>query len=165
MNSTLVIMGVSGSGKTTIGKLLAERFSLRFFDGDDYHSKNNVQKMSRGEPLTDEDREDWLASLAELIQSEPPIVLACSALKTEYREYLSESDIGLRFVFLDVPFEVAKNRLASRDGHFMPVSLLDSQFETLQRPQDAIHIQAEEPVLVIVDQVEKALSRLAHENK
>ena len=101
-------MGVSGSGKTTIGKLLAERFSLRFFDGDDYHSKNNVQKMSRGEPLTDEDREDWLASLAELIQSERPIVLACSALKTEYREYLSESDIGLRFVFLDVPFEVAK---------------------------------------------------------
>ena len=95
-------MGVSGSGKTTIGKLLAERFSLRFFDGDDYHSKNNVQKMSRGEPLTDEDREDWLASLAELIQSERPIVLACSALKTEYREYLSESDIGLRFVFLDL---------------------------------------------------------------
>ena len=158
-------MGVSGSGKTTIGKLLAERFSLRFFDGDDYHSKNNVQKMSRGEPLTDEDREDWLASLAELIQSERPIVLACSALKTEYREYLSKSDIGLRFVFLDVPFEVAENRLASREGHFMPVSLLDSQFETLQRPQNAIHIQAEEPVLVIVDQVEKALSRLAHENK
>ena len=121
--------------------------------------------MSRGEPLTDEDRVDWLVSLAELIKAERPIVLACSALKTEYREYLSESDIGLRFVFLDVPFEVAENRLASREGHFMPVSLLDSQFETLQRPQNAIHILAEEPVLVIVDQVEKALSRLAHENK
>ena len=71
----------------------------------------------------------------------------------------------MRFVFLDVPFEVAETRLASREGHFMPVSLLDSQFETLQRPQNAIHILAEEPVLVIVDQVEKALSRLAHENK
>ena len=91
MNSTLVIMGVSGSGKTTIGKLLAARFSVRFFDGDDYHSENNVQKMSRGEPLTDEDREDWLASLAELIQSQQPIVLACSALKKKLclHEYLS----------------------------------------------------------------------------
>ena len=158
-------MGVSGSGKTTIGKLLSERFSLRFFDGDDYHSKNNVQKMSRGEPLTDEDREDWLASLANLIQSQRPIVLACSALKKEYREYLLQSDIDLRFIFLDVPFAVAENRLASREGHFMPVSLLDSQFETLQRPQNAIHIQAEEPVLVIVDQVKRALSRIAHENK
>ena len=103
--------------------------------------------------------------MAGLIQLERPIVLACSALKKEYREYLSQSDIDLRFVFLDVPFEVAENRLASREGHFMPVSLLDSQFETLQRPQNAIHIQAEKPVLVIVDQVEKALSRLAHENK
>ena len=158
MNSTLVIMGVSGSGKTTIGKLLAERFSLRFFDGDDYHSENNVQKMSRGEPLTDEDREDWLASLAGLIQLERPIVLACSALKKEYREYLSQSDIDLRFVFLDVPFEVAENRLASREGHFMPVSLLDSQFETLQRPRNAINMQAEKSASAIVDELENFLS-------
>ena len=74
-------MGVSGSGKSTIGKLLAERLSLRFFDGDDFHSEKNVQKMSLGQPLTDHDREDWLASLAELIFAEKPIVLACSALK------------------------------------------------------------------------------------
>ena len=158
MNSTLVIMGVSGSGKSTIGKLLAERLSLRFFDGDDFHSENNVQKMSLGQPLTDDDREDWLASLAELILAEKPIVLACSALKKEYREYLSRSDISLRFIFLDIPYEVARKRLASREGHFMPVSLLDSQFETLQRPRNAINMQAEKSASVIVDELEHFLS-------
>ena len=103
VNSTLVIMGVSGSGKTTIGKLLAERFSLRFFDGDDYHSKNNVQKMSRGEPLTDEDREDWLASLAELIQSQRPIVLACSALKNGVSRVLIGIGYWLEICFFGRP--------------------------------------------------------------
>ena len=158
MNSTLVIMGVSGSGKSTIGKLLAERLSLRFFDGDDFHSEKNVQKMSLGQPLTDHDREDWLASLAELIFAEKPIVLACSALKKEYREYLSRSDISLRFIFLDIPYEVARKRLASREGHFMPVSLLDSQFETLQRPRNAINMQAEKSASAIVDELENFLS-------
>ena len=165
MNSTLVIMGVSGSGKSTIGKLLAERLSLPFFDGDDFHSEKNVQKMSLGQPLTDDDREDWLASLAELILAEKPIVLACSALKKEYREHLSQSDISLRFIFLDIPYEVARKRLASREGHFMPVSLLDSQFETLQRPQSAINIQAEKSASAIVRELENFLSLLAPENK
>ncbi len=151
-------MGVAGSGKTTIGQQLAEYFEIRFFDGDDFHSPRNVQKMSSGQSLTDEDRTDWLSSLADLIKAEGPIVLACSALKKSYRKTLAESESTLRFVFLDISPEVARARLESRDSHFMPASLIESQFETLEQPQEAIRINAENSVVRVLEELQSLLN-------
>ena len=155
---SIVVMGVAGSGKTTVGKVVATHLGLDFYDGDDFHPVRNVQKMSSGHSLTDEDRADWLSALAELIKSKGPIVLACSALKTRYRERLAQSDNRLRFVFLDVSPEVARSRLESRDSHFMPASLIDSQFEILERPQDAIEIDAENGLVLVLDELKLLLS-------
>jgi len=158
VTSSIVVMGVAGCGKTTIGQQLAQHLEIRFFDGDDFHSVRNVQKMSSGQSLTDEDRADWLSSLADLIRCEGPIVLACSALKKSYRTLLAESESALRFVFLDVSPEIARTRLESRDSHFMPASLIESQFEALERPQDAIEIDAENSVVRILDELKLFLN-------
>jgi len=155
VSSSIVVMGVAGSGKTTIGQLLAQHLGINFFDGDDFHSSGNVQKMSSGQPLTDEDRVDWLSSLSDLIEGEGPIVLACSALKESYRKLLADSETDLRFVFLDITPEVASARLKSRDSHFMPVSLIESQFQALERPKDAIKINAENSVDRILDELKR----------
>lgn len=130
-----MIMGVSGSGKSTVGELLASQTGWPFHDGDDYHPPANVRKMSDGIPLNDEDREGWLRSLADLIeQSDSPLVIACSALKESYRELLKEA----QFVFLDGPPGLVEERLRNRGGHFMPAALLESQFATLERPDDVL---------------------------
>tara|TARA_E500000331_G_C17003517_1_gene603132 strand:- start:108 stop:587 length:480 start_codon:yes stop_codon:yes gene_type:complete len=155
---SIVVMGVAGSGKTTVGKSVATHLGLDFYDGDDFHPARNVQKMSSGYSLTDEDRADWLSALAELIKGKGPIVLACSALKARYRERLAQSDNRLRFVFLDVSPEIARSRLKSRDSHFMPASLIDSQFEILERPQDAIEIDAENGLVQVLDELKLLLS-------
>jgi carbohydrate kinase (thermoresistant glucokinase family) len=151
-------MGVAGSGKTTIGQLLGQHLGIKFFDGDDFHTSGNVQKMSSGQPLTDEDRVDWLSSLSDLIEGEGPIVLACSALKKSYRKLLADSETDLRFVFLDITPEVASARLKSRDSHFMPVSLIESQFQALERPKGAITINAENSVDRILDELKRLLN-------
>lgn len=130
-----MIMGVSGSGKSTVGELLASQTGWPFYDGDDYHPPANVRKMSDGIPLNDEDRECWLRSLADLIEeSNSPMVIACSALKESYRELLKEA----QFVFLDGTPELVEERLRNRGGHFMPAALLESQFATLERPDDVL---------------------------
>ena len=131
----LVIMGVSGSGKSTIGRLLAEKTDKVFLDGDDFHPPENIRKMESGEPLNDEDRRGWLERLAQVIEvSESPPVVACSALKASYREALS----GSEFVFLDGSPELLAERMGQRSDHFMPATLLASQLETLERPMDAL---------------------------
>ena len=131
-------MGVSGSGKSLIGAGLARALGVDFVEGDEYHSTENVERMSRGIPLTDEDRARWLRSLAALIREAKEagsgLVISCSALKRSYRDILRADASGLRFVFLRGQREVIAQRLAGRRGHFMPPSLLESQFTTLEEP-------------------------------
>lgn len=141
-----VIMGVSGSGKTTVGKKLAEKLEMPFFDADDYHPTSNVRKMKSGQPLTDEDRKPWLDGLHDHISewnSGVGAVLACSALKKSYRDILMGSSNNIRFVYLKGKKEIIQNRMENRKHHYMPPSLLESQFETLEEPENAITVSIE----------------------
>jgi len=153
----VVVMGVSGSGKTTIGKSLAERMGWMFADADDYFSPEAKQKMAAGHPLTDEDRLPWLQTLNALLRKWDTegtnIVLACSALKAKYHEIL-EAGIPLthiQFIFLDGPKELIAKRLALRKHEYMNPMLLDSQLATLERPTDAFRIVNDRPPAEIVD--------------
>lgn len=134
----IVIMGVSGSGKTTVGQRLAEQLGGRYEEGDSYHPPANVEKMRRGVPLTDDDRWPWLRRLSDLIGdwlAEPaPVVLACSALKRAYRDLLTDGRSEVRIVYLRGSAAAIQGRLTSRTGHFMPARLLNTQFEALEEP-------------------------------
>lgn len=144
MRDVIVIMGVSGSGKTTVGAALAAATGGAFFDGDDFHSEGNVRKMRSGTPLTDEDRQEWLESLRDLIARRAlergPTFVACSALKESHRAVLRSRHPGLRFVHLHGPQEMIRSRIDARRGHYMPAVLLASQFAALEPPVDAIAI-------------------------
>lgn len=134
--TAVVVMGVSGSGKTTVAHLLARRLGWEFAEGDDHHPRANVEKMRAGVPLDDADREPWLRALARWIgeqeQAGTSCVLTCSALKRRYRDLLREGNDAVWFVHVDVPETVLAERLAQRTGHYMPASLLDSQLATLE---------------------------------
>ena len=139
MNSGLyVVMGVSGSGKSLIGATFARALGIAFVEGDEYHPVENVDRMSRGIPLTDDDRAGWLRSLAMRIREAKEagrgLVMTCSALKRSYRDVLRAAAPELQFVFLRGPRALIAERLASRRGHFMPPSLLESQFAALEEP-------------------------------
>jgi gluconokinase len=137
-------MGVSGSGKTTVGQRLAAALGWRFRDADELHPPENIAKMAAGVALTDEDRWPWLARLRELLQgaleSGEDVVLACSALRRVYRERLSVDAARERWVYLRAPRELLAQRLAARRGHFMPPTLLDSQLATLEAADDALRV-------------------------
>ncbi|MCH6257359.1 gluconokinase [Puniceicoccaceae bacterium K14] len=139
-----VVMGVCGCGKSTIGKILAERIGNPFFDGDDFHTAENIEKMSRGHSLTDEDRKPWLQTIAKNIpiwNKKGGAVLACSALKGIYRDWLLENnDGGVNFIYLNGTRELLMKRLSQRKGHFMNPTLLDSQLKTQEIPEDAINV-------------------------
>lgn len=138
-----IIMGVSGTGKSTIGKLLSNTLQIPFFDGDDLHPKENIEKMEAGNPLNDDDREGWLIRLNVLAKEHKSTgaIIACSALKESYREILlEETKNHLEFIYLEGSFELIKSRLESRKGHFMPLALLRSQFDTLEVPAEAITV-------------------------
>lgn len=149
-------MGVSGSGKTTFGTALAQALNWVFADADDYHPSSNVQKMARGEALTDADREPWLQRLHALIEQHllenQPLVLACSALKASYRETLTANLEGVRVVFLNGSRELIAQRMKTRE-HFMPPSLLESQLNTLEPPEDAMLLDVGQPIEVMVREV------------
>jgi gluconokinase len=141
----VVLMGVSGSGKTTIGKVLARELSWTFLDADDYHPAANIEKMRRGIPLNDDDRRPWLQVLRQRVDEAcdrgENMILACSALKHAYQEYL-ERDVPecVHYVYLYGSEDLIRQRLAARKGHFMNSGLLHSQFETLEPPEDAIRV-------------------------
>jgi gluconokinase len=156
----LIVMGVSGSGKSTIAAALAERLEWTFEDGDRFHPPSNVAKMSAGHPLTDEDRWPWLQAIADEIdrvcEAGGHVVMACSALKRAYREILVHGRGDIRIVFLDGSQTLIADRLARRKGHFMPPGLLDSQFKTLEPPQAAERpfiVSIDAPVAAVVDNI------------
>ncbi|WP_286829568.1 MULTISPECIES: gluconokinase [Kordiimonas] len=161
MDRAIVVMGVSGCGKSTVGRQLADRLGFVFQDADDFHPAVNVQKMRDGIALTDADREPWLMELATLLEAEVAarggVVLACSALKDSYRRMLSSGRVIPRFVYLEGTKELIADRMARRAGHFMPVGLLDSQFETLEVPGAAICVDIAKPVPAIVAEIEEKL--------
>ncbi|EWG99288.1 gluconokinase [Halomonas sp. BC04] len=131
----IVVMGVSGSGKSLIGDRLARHLGIPFFDADDFHSEANVKKMASGRPLSDADRADWLTDLAELLEREPALVLGCSALKQRYRKRLREAAPELVFLYMDGDFETILSRFANREGHyFNGEKMLRNQFEQLEPP-------------------------------
>jgi len=147
----VVVMGVSGSGKTTIGRALAEHLGWCFRDGDEFHSPTNVEKMRAGESLDDADRAPWLAAIAHWIDArsreDAPAVLACSALKLRYREFLREHRPQVWFIYLRVPRRELQRRLQARHHPFMPASLLTDQLQTLEEPD------SREPRTIMLDAV------------
>ncbi len=157
-----IIMGVSGSGKSTIGKLLSDRTGWNFYDADDFHPQANIDKMNRGIPLTDSDRQPWLEKLQELIttflKNNRQGILACSALKSDYRQILRNNNSNVVFVYLQGDYDCIQSRIKKRHGHFMEADLLRSQFDTLEEPEDALVIDVSlEPEVI----AEKILTKIS----
>jgi gluconokinase len=163
--AAVVVMGVSGSGKSTVGAALAARLGWAFVDGDSLHPPANVAKMRAGQPLDDRDREPWLAAIAAQIDawiiSRTPGVITCSALKRRYRDRIIGDRADVRLIYLDGSREVIGRRLAARRGHFMPANLLHSQFATLEPPlpeEYPIVVDVDCPIAAIVDGIVTGLS-------
>ncbi|MDT4969197.1 MAG: gluconokinase [Acidobacteriota bacterium] len=156
----IVLMGVTGSGKTTIGRLLSEKLQWRYYDADDFHPQANVKKMKDGIPLNDEDRRPWLESLNKLIREcldgGENAALGCSALKESYREYLLV-DERVKLVYLKGDYETIQRRLSKRRGHFMNPELLESQFETLEEPEGDVRVDVSLSPAQIVESIRSDL--------
>ncbi len=156
-HKVIYIMGVSGSGKTTIGRQLSEKTGYPFYDADAFHTKENVAKMNAGIPLTDEDRWPWLKNIHDFVMEKIAtnnIILVCSALKQVYRERLSNAmEENCRWVFLQGDYDTILERLKSRTGHYMPAALLQSQFDALEVPANALRIDIKQPPENIIGQI------------
>ena len=155
----LIVMGVSGSGKTSVGKMLAMQLGWDFYDADDFHPPENIAKMADGIPLDDSDRATWLAALHDLIfsslKTDRPGVLACSALKERYRQQLMTGNDNVQLVYLKGSYELIRSRMASRRDHYMKAHMLKSQFDALEEPTDTIVID----VSMSVDEIVHAILR------
>jgi carbohydrate kinase (thermoresistant glucokinase family) len=161
----VILMGVAGSGKSTVGTNLAKRLDWTFLDADDFHPAANVEKMSNGIPLNDGDRMPWLRRLHDELEhrlgSGASVVLGCSALKESYRQIMQEGLSRIDFVFLDVDQLTLTERLGKREAHFFPKGLLESQFAALERPQDALIVDASRSIEELVEQIVAALDEKA----
>jgi len=160
-----IIMGVSGSGKSTVGKLLSDRLNCNFFDADDFHPQANIYKMNQGTALNDQDRAPWLEKLRQLIgqtlAENRQGVLACSALKQKYRQILRDNNSEVIFVYLQGSYDCIQARIKERKGHFMSAELLQSQFETLEEPDDALIIDISLPPQAIVQEIMSKMTKKA----
>jgi gluconokinase len=158
----IILMGVSGSGKTAVGSRVAKGLGWLFLDADDFHPPANVEKMKRGIPLDDNDRAPWLdrlhSELRRQMNAGHSVILACSALKDSYRDTLRDHLPEVRFVFLDVDRDRLLERLQKRQAHFFPKELLDSQLATLQRPHEAFVVDANGSIDEVVDSIVEAVS-------
>ncbi len=165
MNAPLrvVVMGVSGCGKSEVGRRVAQALGLPLVEGDEFHPPGNIEKMRQGLPLTDADRAGWLRQLRdELASKRQGAVLTCSALKRSYRDILREADAALRFVHLQLSLKDAQARVAARPGHFYPPSLVASQFETLEDPSrepGVLGVDATQPLDAVAQQAVRWLQR------
>jgi carbohydrate kinase (thermoresistant glucokinase family) len=154
MTMRIVVMGVSGCGKSTVGKMLSEKLNAKFIDGDDLHPEENKAKMAAGISLNDEDRWPWLDKVGSALANDEKIVIACSALKRKYRERILHHAPDAIFIHLNGTREVLAERMNSRSNHFMPVTLLDSQLETLEPlefDEPGLKIDIDQPVEKIVE--------------
>ena len=158
-----IVMGVSGCGKSSVGKALAEHLGWDFYDADDFHPPANVVKMANGIPLDDSDRAPWLATLNELISSslkaDQPGVLACSALKERYRQQLMNGNEGVQIVYLKGSYELIWSRMEKRTDHYMKPHMLKSQFETLEEPVNALTIDISMSLDDIVQEILKHMEK------
>ncbi len=161
MSTAVILMGVSGCGKTTIGKALSEELNWPFYDGDDFHTSANIEKMSRGIPLDDVDRKPWLEELYQLIlehiSSGRSLIVASSALKRSYRQILRGDLEDVLFVYLEGNYDLIASRIQNRDEHFMKTELLRTQFDTLEEPEDAVVVSIEKTIPQIVDSISNYL--------
>jgi carbohydrate kinase (thermoresistant glucokinase family) len=162
MSQVIYVMGVAGSGKSTVGRQFAEATGLPFYDGDDFHPDANVEKMAAGQPLTDEDRADWLAAMhrfvVEKLEAGQSLVLACSALKARYRATLSAGiEAQTTWVYLEGSYDLIKSRMEARKDHFMPLALLQSQFDALEPPADAVVLSIDAAPEVLVERLQKQI--------
>ena len=157
----LICMGVSGSGKTSLGHRLAAALDYPYFDGDDFHPPENVRKMSQGIPLSDDDRWAWLSALrAQIVKLQTSGrggVISCSALKQVYRDILKAGDEAVLYVFLKGDYELIYSRMQKRAGHYMRAEMLASQFRDLEEPQDAIQVDISRPLDVLAEEVLRKL--------
>lgn len=154
----IVLMGVSGSGKSVVGTELGKQLKIPFFDADDFHSEANKAKMHAGTPLTDEDRKPWLETLAKLIRETPDLILACSALKASYRTLLNVSP-EVTFIYLKGDYVLIKKRMENRKGHFFDPALLKSQFDTLEEPTGSLVVDISPPIDEIVSSIMRLLKK------
>ncbi|MBD2204984.1 gluconokinase [Calothrix sp. FACHB-1219] len=157
----IIVMGVSGSGKTTVGKLLAESLGWIFSDADAFHSPENVEKMQRGIPLTEADRKPWLEALQAVIKQwlheNTNVVLACSALKDSYRQFLLVDSERIQLVYLKGTYDLIQKRLQERQNHYMPEILLQSQFDALEEPLNTVYIDIAQSPQAIVQNIKTVL--------
>ena len=159
----LIVIGVSGCGKSTVARILAERLDWDYYDADDFHPPENIAKMAAGIPLTDDDRSPWLATLnemlaAQLSASRHPI-LACSALKKIYRDKLKMGNADLQIVYLKGDYDLILSRMSVREGHYMKAEMLKSQFDALEEPRDALIVDIRLSPEEIVEQIMQHFQR------
>jgi gluconokinase len=159
----IVLMGVAGSGKTTLGRLLSQKLQWPFYDADDFHPPANIEKMAAGVALTDDDRWPWLTNLRQKMKEENEAgrsaIFACSALKQSYRDFLTDAGEEVRLVFLKGEAGLIERRIAGRTDHFMKAGMLASQLATLEEPQGCVTVDVSAPAEMIADEIVRALGK------